>query len=116
MPPLVVLGMNPSYANEHTSDRTVNRAAAASVQLGYSGWAMLNLYPERATRPNCLGAFDSKLSDNNCRAIKRFFVANGVAEIFGAWGNPPNQTIRRAKLSVLSVVGRSASTFSTSVT
>lgn len=102
--PLVVLGMNPSYANESISDTTVNRAAGASVELGYDGWVMLNLYPERATRPKELGAFNQNLSDENCRAIARVVTTLGVREIFGAWGNPPNATIRRAKPAVLSTL------------
>jgi len=102
--PLVVLGMNPSYADEFHSDETVNRVANARVQLGYSGWAMLNLYPERATRPADLHAFDKKLSVQNCAAIEQFLMEYGVREIFGAWGNLPNATIRQAKPDVLTVV------------
>ncbi|MRG60125.1 DUF1643 domain-containing protein [Agromyces sp. CFH 90414] len=102
--PLVLLGMNPSHANENTSDTTVNRAAEASVTLGHSGWVMLNLYPERATKPKNLRSFDQKISDQNCLAIGAFLKANGISEIFGAWGNPPNSTIRQARSAVLGTV------------
>lgn len=102
--PLVVLGMNPSYANNTISDATVNRVAEASIQLGYSGWAIVNLYPERATQPKNLGAFDQRLCDDNCIQIERFIKSYGIDESFGAWGNPPNATIRLAKPQVLRVV------------
>lgn len=98
--PLVVIGMNPSHANERTADETVNRVIAASIQLGYDGWAMFNLYPERASSPKRLQAFDQKLSDENCAVLKRFIQRHKVSEIFGAWGNLPNSTIRHAKPDV----------------
>jgi hypothetical protein len=102
--PLFVLGMNPSYADEVASDVTVNRVIAASAQLGYSGWLMLNLYPERASSPAKLHAFDQAMSDDNCSVIEYFINEFGVREIFGAWGDLPNATIRRAKPPVLRTV------------
>lgn len=102
--PLFVLGMNPSHANDRTSDTTVNRVIEASILLGYSGWLMLNLYPERASSPVNLRSFDQKLSDENCSTIKGFIEAYKVREIFGAWGNPPNATIRKARPAVLQAV------------
>lgn len=102
--PLVVLGMNPSHADMTESDDTVNRVAHSSVELGYSGWTMLNVYPERATRPAELMPFDKELSDLNCVAIERFLTTNRVREVFGAWGNPPNATIRQARPEALAVL------------
>jgi Uncharacterized protein conserved in bacteria len=104
-PPLAVIGMNPSHANEHSSDKTVNRIIEASVDLGYKGWIMLNLYPERATSRRDLSAFDPALSRANCAAIEQVLTACGVSEVLGAWGNP-NSTIRRAKDDVRSTLTR----------
>ncbi|WP_168915957.1 DUF1643 domain-containing protein [Microcella flavibacter] len=94
--PLVVIAMNPSYADHSESDRTVNTVIAASSQLGHDGWLMLNLYPERRTKPNMLGAFDAVLWARNWAVIDDVLDTFAVNEVLGAWGNPPNHTIREA--------------------
>lgn len=104
-PPLVAIGMNPSHANEHDSDKTVKRIIEASVDHGYPGWIMLNLYPERETSPADLSGFDPALSAANCAAIERVIVAYGISEVLGAWGNP-NSTIRLAKADVHATLTR----------
>ena len=93
--------MNPSYADEQVADKTVNRIIRASVEHGYSGWIMLNLYPERATKPKDLQPYDANLSAANCAAIAEILVEHGVTEILGAWGGLAHATIRRAKKDVL---------------
>lgn len=98
---LVVLGMNPSHASELKSDATVNNVVAASAKLGYTGWVMLNLYPERASSSANLRAFDQHVSDSNAAFIEQFLRAHGITEVLGAWGDLPNSTIRRAKPAVL---------------
>ena len=94
--PLVVIAMNPSYADHSESDKTVNTVIAASSTLGHDGWIMLNLYPERATKPSDLGAFDAGLWARNWTVIEEVLDTFEVKEVLGAWGNPPNQTIREA--------------------
>ncbi|WP_448655900.1 DUF1643 domain-containing protein [Microbacterium lacticum] len=99
-PPLIAIGMNPSHAAENQADRTVNRLVEASVHHGYSGWVMLNLYPERSPKPSRLSAYDPALSALNCAAIQRVLVRHSATEVLGAWGNMPHRTLRRAKLDV----------------
>lgn len=99
-PPLIAICMNPSYADENTSDKTVNRIIRASVDLSCAGWIMLNLYPERVTRPIDLSTFDSALSAANCAVIERVVSEYGAKEVLGAWGDHPNSTIHRAKVDV----------------
>lgn len=99
--PLVVIAMNPSYANHTESDRTVNTVIAASSTLGHDGWMMLNLYPERATKPQNLNRFDAALWAQNWTAIEDVLNTFGVTEVLGAWGDPPNSTIREAKKETL---------------
>ena len=98
--------MNPSYADEGQSDRTVNRIVDASIDGRYSGWVMLNLYPQRATRPEDLGAFDPLLSTANCAAIEQIITKCGATDVLGAWGDPPNQAIKLAKLDVLQLLAK----------
>jgi hypothetical protein len=93
--------MNPSYADDQITDRTVNRIIRASIDHGYSGWIMLNLYPERATRPRELQPYDAKLSAANCAVIAEVLRGHGVTEVLGAWGGLTHPTIRHAKRDVL---------------
>lgn len=98
---LVVVGMNPSHATEKQSDATVNVIANGSACLGYAGWLMLNLYPERSPKPGNLGTFDKSLSDNNCAALVDVVTTYGVNEVLGAWGDLRHDTLRRARNEVL---------------
>lgn len=93
-PPLIALCMNPTYASEQVSDKTINRLIKASSDHGYSGWVMLNLYPEQATDPANLSAYDASLSQDNCDAVEEVIAKYQVTEILGAWGGNPKPTIR----------------------
>lgn len=104
--PLVAIGMNPSHAAETQADRTVNRLITASEHHGYSGWIMLNLYPERSPKPSALSAFDPMLSAQNCAEIEQVLLRHGVTEVLGAWGNMPHRTLKRAKVDVQSLLTR----------
>ena len=66
--------MNPSAANEEYSDRTINRIIGASQKLGYDGWIVANVYPERATNASDLDEFNLELAAENVRLIINFFV------------------------------------------
>jgi len=105
-PPLIAICMNPSYADEGRADRTVNRLIDASRAHGYSGWIMLNLYPERSTNPSGLSAFDPVISAANCAAIERVLSEYEATEVLGAWGFLSRATLRRAKVDVLATLKR----------
>ena len=110
--PLVVIAMNPSYADHSESDKTVNTVIAASSMLGHDGWIMLNLYPERATNSRHLRDFDASLWAQNWTAIEQVLDTFGVSEVLGAWGNPQHRTIRQAKTSMLAALtARGASVY-----
>lgn len=104
--PLITIGMNPSHAAETQADRTVNRVIEASVRHSYSGWVMLNLYPERSPEPSKLTDYDPALSTLNCAAIEKLLVKHGATELLGAWGNMPHKTLKRAKLDVQALLDR----------
>jgi hypothetical protein len=104
-PPFIALCMNPSYADENVSDRTVNRIIEASEQFHRPGWLILNIYPERATRPDALHPYDAALSQENSRTIKQVVETFGVNEIFGAWGDL-NTVLARAKSDVRAALAR----------
>lgn len=99
--PLVVMGMNPSHATDLVSDSTVNRVVEASMELRHTSWWMLNLYPERSSKPTNLRAFDPALSEENCGEIADFLRVAQVDQVLGAWGDLKHPTLRQAKKDVL---------------
>lgn len=105
-PPLIAIGMNPSHAADTQADKTVNRLIDASARHGYSGWVMLNLYPERSPKPSKLSTYDPTLSARNCTAIESVLGQFHATEVLGAWGNMPHPTLRRAKLDVQALLAR----------
>lgn len=94
--PLIVVAMNPSHADHTQSDRTVNKIIGASAKLGHDGWLMLNLYPERKTRPSDLSDFDPGLWAENWAVVDALLERFAATEVLGAWGNPQHATIREA--------------------
>lgn len=79
--PLVAIAMNPSAANEETSDSTANRVINASIALRYDGWVIVNLYPERATDTNDMHAFNQKLHEKNLTEISKLLKKLNVKEV-----------------------------------
>ncbi len=102
--PLVVIGMNPSHASGRWSDATINRVIQASIDRGYAGWLMLNLYPERSPSPAALGDYDAALSREHCDVLAALLERFHVTEVLIAWGNLTHPTLKRAKLDVLQVL------------
>jgi len=84
--PLFAIGMNPSAAREESSDRTVNRIIKASVDLGYDGWFVANIYPERATDAANLSTYDPLIVYDNIITIRNFLREHHIKEVWGAWG------------------------------
>ena len=100
--PLVAICMNPSAANMEYSDRTINRIIKVSEKLGYDGWIIANLYPERATRASELGAYNDEQQEKNIQEIMEFLKYNGIDKVWGAWGdlNYPVLTKSKEKLFI----------------
>ena len=99
--PLVAICMNPSAANMEYSDRTINRIIKVSEKLGYDGWIIANLYPERATRASKLGAYNNKQQEKNIKIIMKFLKGNGIKEVWGAWGNLNYSVLTKSKKKLL---------------
>lgn len=105
-PPFAAICMNPSRANRTEADLTVNTLICASLDNGYSGWMLFNLYPERATNAADLSAFDPALSAQNCDAIEQLLGRFGVEEVLAAWGGLKHRTLTLAKTDVLHLLDR----------
>ncbi|MDR2579573.1 MAG: DUF1643 domain-containing protein [Fibromonadaceae bacterium] len=102
--PLVALCMNPSAANDKWSDATVNIVIEASKELGYSGWLVVNIYPEREPNQRKLGEFKDDLAKKNIKAIKDFLLERKITEVWGAWGDLKCKSLKRAKEMILEML------------
>lgn len=85
---LVVIGLNPSTADETMNDPTVERCKRRAVALGCGGLVMLNLFALRSTHPGKLYDHPSpvqapKTNDNDDALIAYTFGGLVVC----AWGN-----------------------------
>lgn len=95
--PFVAMCMNPSAARDDKSDRTVNRVIRIGQELGYDGWVVFNIYPERATDSGNLEDYDEGLSEDNVKSIREYIIDNDIKEVWGAWGDLNCKTLRRAR-------------------
>lgn len=93
----LIIGMNPSAAREEYSDRTVNKVIKTVLGLGYDGWIMTNLYPERATDAKNMDEFDRRMAAENAEQITALCNQYNIREIWGAWGDPPHDNLTRSK-------------------
>lgn len=102
--PLVAICMNPSAANNDTSDRTVNRIINASIILDYNGRIIANVYPERATKAIDLESFNEDLCTENINILEKFLVQNNIKEVFGARGDLKFNPLQKWKNKVLEML------------
>lgn len=82
-PPLVVIGLNPSTADETQDDPTIRRCIGYARAWGHGGLVMLNLFAFRATDPRDMKrAFDpvGRANDATLR------VATEGRRVLCAWG------------------------------
>lgn len=78
--PLVVIGLNPSTADDSKPDRTISKVMGIAKGANKDGFIMINLYPQRATYPSDMDIeFDEKKHENNIRNIKLTFEELGLS-------------------------------------
>jgi hypothetical protein len=84
--PLVCFGVNPSTAEPHKLDRTIQSVSKVAVRNGYDSFIMLNVYPQRATDPNGLHSHvDPALKMENERQISAL-IRGSKLTLWAAWG------------------------------
>lgn len=85
---LYVIGINPSTANETKDDRTMRRVMGFARENDYDGFAMINLYPQRSTRPyNLHKELCVEIHKKNLSVIKELFNNVYSPTILLAFGN-----------------------------
>lgn len=86
--PLIVVGLNPSTANEDKPDATMRRVMGLAERNGFDGFIMLNLYPQRTTRPEGLDReMNDGLHQENLRQIKEALKDVSKPTVLLAFGN-----------------------------
>lgn len=78
--PLIVIGINPSIADDKTPDPTIKRVMGFAQGNGFDSFVMLNIYPQRTPY---ISDLHQKLDDG----ISIQNVAN-ISEIIGRYNNP----------------------------
>jgi len=68
--PLIVIGINPSTADDKNPDKTINRVMGFAEGNGFDSFIMLNLYPQRTPYPSDLHSnLDLGIHNQNLKTI-----------------------------------------------
>ncbi|WP_162455136.1 DUF1643 domain-containing protein [Pseudoxanthomonas kalamensis] len=85
---LFTIGLNPSTATREKSDTTVAKVEQVALRHGFDGFAMLNLYPVRATDCSTLpDAVERKVWAENLRRIVEIVSSTEMPVLWAAWGS-----------------------------
>lgn len=86
--PLLVIGLNPSTANDKEPDQTMRRVSGYTIRQRNDSFIMLNIYPQRTPHPENLSMkFDNQLHNDNIHHIKTIINKYTDISILAAWGN-----------------------------
>ena len=84
--PLIVIGINPSTADDKESDKTINRVIGFANGNGFDSFIILNLYPQRSTYPADLHEKrDISVTDKNLKYISEILEKYEKPTILAAW-------------------------------
>lgn len=83
--PLMIIGLNPSTANEITDDATITRCMARASQNSFGGLLMANLYAYVSTDPNILLEDGEFVGIENDAYLKQLIRLSG--KVVCGWGS-----------------------------
>lgn len=81
---LMVVGLNPSTADETKDDPTIRRCIGFAKAWGFGGLYMLNLFAFRATKPKDMVLADDSFGPGNLEAMSYYRTRVGL--VVAAWG------------------------------
>lgn len=84
-PAVMIIGLNPSTADETNDDPTITRCINFSKFWGYGGVHMLNLFAFRATSPQDMFKAPDPIGIHNDRYLDEY--AQKCDKVICAWGN-----------------------------
>ena len=82
---VMIIGLNPSTADEKSNDPTIMRCISFASSWGYGGVYVTNLFGFRATSPNELRAHQDPVGKENDLWVNE--ISKKVAIKVAAWGN-----------------------------
>ncbi len=95
-PYAMIIGLNPSTADETEDDPTIRRCIQYARDWGYGGLCMANLFAYRATAPEVMFAAEDPIGPDNDKWLRELAAQAGV--VVGAWGN--SGTFRNRSLDI----------------
>jgi hypothetical protein len=81
----MVIGLNPSTADERLNDPTVRRCLRFAKDLSHGGLIMTNAFAFRATSPKALRTINDPVGPDNDAWLQRLSQHAGL--VIAAWGN-----------------------------
>lgn len=100
---LLVIGLNPSTADETKNDPTIRRCIGFANRWGFRKLVMMNIFGFRATDPKDMmkePAPIGPLNDQRLREIAKHCKAR-CGQVLAAWGNHGSYLNRSAEVTVL---------------
>ena len=86
--PLIAIGINPSTAAPDALDPTLHSVERIALANGYDSFLMLNVYAQRATRPDDMEQrCNAALHAENRRAFRYLLGLSPSPAVWCAWGN-----------------------------
>ncbi len=84
-PYAMIIGLNPSTADETANDPTITRCINFARSWGYGGVCVVNLFAYKATYPRDLKAAADPVGRSNDAWLRK--LAKGAGVVVAAWGN-----------------------------
>jgi hypothetical protein len=81
----MIIGLNPSTADEKEDDPTIKRCVQFARSWGYGGLCMANLFAFRATKPADMFAARAPIGPGNDEWLMKLAASAGA--VVAAWGN-----------------------------
>lgn len=86
--PLIVIGINPSTANESKPDPTMRKVMGLAEFNGFDSFCMFNVYPQRATNPDNLDVeMNREIHEKNLEIIEDYLKTHAGPTVLLAYGN-----------------------------
>lgn len=93
---LMIIGLNPSTADETQDDPTIRRCIGFAKAWGFTALCMTNLFAFRATDPKDMKAAADPIGPDNDHHLHE--KAAGAGMVLAAWGNHGSHLGRAAQV------------------
>ena len=84
-PFVLIIGLNPSTADQHKDDPTIRRCIGFARDWGFGGLCVANLFAYRATYPTDLFAAPDPVGPHSDRWLRK--LSRQADMVVAAWGN-----------------------------